>query len=247
MECRDAQFYLRLRRHAADELGADVTGALDAHCAGCPECAADARSAALFDRAMVSAMKAVPVPAGLREKLFTQASAKQGAILRRKMYQTAAACAAALVLLAIIFGVFSNTRPKVDTDELVRIADERVSNPEEATKRWLVAQKLPDELPKPFDYNLLVDWDTKEIQGRKVPVLVFRSSLPNDNGFAKVYIFREDGRFDLKGLQDAQASSARAQVIVGQDRLRGVTYVIIHTGPDLAPFLRNRNAPVQPA
>src|SRR5262245_25968686 len=107
MECRDAQFYLRLRRHAADELGADVTGALEAHVAGCPTCAADARAALSFDRAVASAMKAVPVPSGLREKLFTQASAKQGAVLRRKLYRGAAALAAVLLLGGIALGVFS--------------------------------------------------------------------------------------------------------------------------------------------
>ena len=54
MECRDAQFYLRLRRHAADELGPDVTAALDGHCALCPECGPAAKAAASFDRALTS-------------------------------------------------------------------------------------------------------------------------------------------------------------------------------------------------
>src|SRR5438552_9047844 len=98
MECRDAQFYLRMRRHAADELGPDVTAALNDHLAVCPACAADARAAASFDRAIASAMRAVPVPSGLRERLVSHTASKQGAILRRKAYRTGAALAAALLL-----------------------------------------------------------------------------------------------------------------------------------------------------
>ncbi len=38
MECRDAQFQLRLRRPGPDDLGPEVTAALDRHLAGCPHC-----------------------------------------------------------------------------------------------------------------------------------------------------------------------------------------------------------------
>ena len=86
MECRDAQFYLRLRRHAIDELGPDASAALNGHLTGCPLCAADARGAASFDRAMGSAMRAVPLPGGLHERLVRHVATKQGAILRHKAY-----------------------------------------------------------------------------------------------------------------------------------------------------------------
>jgi hypothetical protein len=242
MECRDAQFYLRLRRHAADELGSDVTGALERHLATCPACAADARAALSFDRAMASAMKAVPVPAGLREKLLTQASAKQGTVLRRKLYRAVAACAAVLVVCGIAFGVFSYTRPKPDTQALVELATEQVYSPEETVKRWLVVQKLPDRLPEDFDYNLLVGKGFEEVQGKMVPVVTFRSPHEirhPERGFARVYIFRDDGRFDLKGIPDAQASYATAKVT----QSLGATYVIVYSnGPrGLQQFLRDPN------
>lgn len=233
MECRDAQFYLRLRRHASDELGPDVTAALDAHCAGCEACRADARAAASFDRAMASAMKAVPVPAGLREKLFTQASAKQGAVLRRKLYRAAAALAAAFLLGGIALGVFVNLRPKPD---LNKWANEE--NSEGATELWLAQQKLPDRLPLPFDYDLYLYRGHEKVEGKDVPFVLFRSR--EGSGYARVYIFRDDGRFDLKGLQDAQASSATARV-VGQDQFRGFTYVVVYTGPELNRFFRSGN------
>lgn len=98
MDCRDAQFYLRLRRHAADELGADVTGPLDAHLARCPACAADGRAAASFDRAMASAMRAVPVPADLHARIVRHVASKQGAALRRRAYRVGALAAAAVLV-----------------------------------------------------------------------------------------------------------------------------------------------------
>src|SRR5207244_1845131 len=122
MQCRDAQFYLRLRRHAGDELGAEVTADLDRHLAGCPACGADARVAASFDAAVTSAMRAVAVPAGLREKLLTQVAAYRGGVIRRRMYRVAAAAASVFLALGLAFGLFAS-RPKLDTFDLVNRHD----------------------------------------------------------------------------------------------------------------------------
>lgn len=247
MECRDAQFYLRLKRHAAqnaasgDELGPDVSALLDSHLATCPACATDARTASSFDRMMASAMRAVPIPSGLHEHLVAHVAAKQGAILRGKLYRGATAAAAALVLLFLGLGVFSSTRPKIDTNAIASNLESQVGDPDDSTREWLAAQKLPDRLPLSFDYNLLVFRDIVKVEGRDVPVMVFRSPNANDNGRALVYIIRENGRFDLKGIQDAQNSHITARVIVGQDQFRGVTYVVLYTGGPhgLEQFLAN--------
>ncbi len=242
MECRDAQFYLRMRRHAAYELGPDVTAPLDEHLSACPACAADAHAVSSFDRALASAMVAVPVPAGLRARLKAHGAEKHGTALRRKTYLAVAALAASLLFVGLGYGVFSHTRPKPDPYRFVVALDEQLEKPEESTQKWLVSQKLPDRLPLPFDYDLLVFRGYEKVHGMEVPVIVFRS--PDDGGFAKVYLFPHDGRYDLKNLQEAQTSHTRAQVFVGQDAHRGVTYVFVHTGRDLQKFFRNRNGGV---
>ncbi len=247
MECRDAQFYLRMRRHAADELGPDVTAPLDAHLATCPACAADARELMSFDRAVASTMVNVPIPSGLRARLIASGAEKQGTALRRKAYRAVAALAASLLFAGLALGVFTNTRPKPNNDELVALNDRLLSDPQQSTKEWLAAQKLPNELPLPFDYTLLVSLGYEKVNGRDVPVIVFRSPHPDPAnlgepaGFAKVYLFPHDGRFDLKNLQESQASLTRAQVYVGRDAYRGVTYVFVHTGRDLQKFFRTGN------
>ena len=86
-----------------------------------------------------------------------------------------------------------------------------------------------------------------------MPVAVFRH--PRERGFAKVYIFRDDGTYNLKDLTDAQLSHTMARVIDDPARFRGVQYVIVHTvHPDpvdpnlLKPFLRRpRQRLIHPA
>ncbi len=229
MECRDAQFYLRLRRHAAEELGADVTASLEGHFATCAACAADARAAASFDHAVASAMRAVPVPAGLRDQLIAHVSAKQGLILRRKLYRSGVAVAAAVVLMLLGVSLFSASRPKVDTDLMVQKIDDEMNDPPESTRQFLAANNIPNRLPFPFDYDLLVFQGVERLQGNDVPVIVFRS--PNGRGSAKVYVFRHDGHFDLKGIHDAQSSHATARVIPAEEHgLGAVTFVVVYTG-----------------
>jgi hypothetical protein len=243
MQCRDAQFYLRLRRHTGDELGVEVVAELERHLAGCPECAADARAAAAFDRALATAMRSVPVPVGLREKLFTQAAAYRGGVIRRTVYRSAALAASVFLVLGLAFGVFTATRPKLDIPALLASADQQRENPDEALRQWLIDQGFPAQLPVPFNTDLFIGKGSERIQGRDVPFVLFQH--PTELGFAKVYFFTPGSSIDARGVQDAQASMTVARVVVSQ----GVTYVIVHTvhpvGPNedlLRPFLRSNRS-----
>ncbi|HEY1380104.1 MAG TPA: hypothetical protein VGF55_25090, partial [Gemmataceae bacterium] len=104
MECRDAQFYLRLRRHTADELAPEVNADLDRHLAGCPGCAVDADRSARFDAALAVAMQNVPVPPGLRDRLVAKLSAQRGSVLRRRAYRYAGIAAALLLTVGVGYG-----------------------------------------------------------------------------------------------------------------------------------------------
>ena len=246
MHCRDAQFYLRLRRQAGDELGTEVTADLDRHLAGCAGCAADAGRAASFDRAVASALRSVPVPAGLRDRLLAQSSTYHGAVIRRKVYRVAALAASLFFGVGLAFGVFSASRPKIDTTALAMLHDEQMQDREgRLLAQWLAAQKFPTELPLPFDPTLVVSKGTEKVQGADVPVVVF--GHPTERGFAKVYLFRTNGSTKLDALQNAQASHTAALVIDDQQQFRGVKYVILHTGRDLTPFLLARGGGVAQA
>jgi hypothetical protein len=253
MECRDAQFYLRLRRPGVDELGPEATAALDQHLAGCPCCAAESRAAAAFDAAVGAAMRAVPIPVGLRNRLVAHTSARRGAALRRRAYRVVALAASVLLTVGIGIGAFATTRPQPDTAALAMKGEtfanalppvdpllaqapfnnwQAAQSNRDAVQQWLSDQGLPGQLPQPFDYNLFLSNHWEEVQGRKVPVILFRSR--QGTGFAKVYVFRA-AQFDLKDVPEGQSSQCRARPY--PDQPAGITYVVVFTGTDLAPFL----------
>ena len=180
MDCRDAQFYLRLRHPGRDEFEPEVSAALDRHVAGCPACAA--------------------------------------------------AAASVLVVAGLFLGWYSASRPQPDTDALVMAGDELV-NPlggQKTVDQFLKSERLP-ALPEKFDPTLLVHTGTARVQGRDVPVLVYRTAT----GWAKVYAFRSTS-FDTKTVRDAQQSHCTARAYPVRD---GVAYVVVFTGIDLNPFL----------
>lgn len=239
MDCRDAQFYLRLRRPGSDDLDPDAAAALDRHLAGCPACAAAGRALAGFDAAVGRAMRAVPVPEGLRDQLFAEAAARRGAVLRRKTYRYLAAAASVLVTCGLVYGVYSAARPQADVTALTGPVDE-LFQPQGAEKQiatFLKAHRLPG-LPVQFDPTLFVHAGTESVQGRDVPVLVFRER--NGPGFAKVYAYR-DTAFKLDAIRDEQASLCSAKPY--PNPAAGMTYVVVFTGADLAPFLRGGGTP----
>jgi hypothetical protein len=240
MYCRDAQFYLRLRRHAGDELGADVTADLNRHLAGCPACEADATAAASFDRAVAGALRSVPVPPGLRDKLLAQASAHHGSVIRHKLYRVTAIAASVFLAVGLTFGLFSG-RPKLDTELVVQRHDEQIQQPEQALARWLAGLKVPPQLPKPFDPELLVILGSEPIQGKDVPVAVFRHRT-DPREVAKVYILRSNGPLDTRDLRPAGISNTVAEVIDESPRHPGVKYLIVYrsTPEGLKPFLDER-------
>lgn len=241
MECRDAQFYLRLKRHAGapgtDELGPEVQGALAEHCAACPACAADSRAASNFDRALAAAMNDVPVPAGLRERLLANTGEKAARVARSRVARAGVLALAASVLVLIGFGAYGLARPVVDTDGIANAADLQSHDPETATRAFLERNGAPPALPLPFDYALHVFNGYERVGGRDVPVVVFRSPDPADRGTAVVYVFEHDGRFNLKHLREAQVSGSRV-VVYGQGAQRGFTYVVLTTNLDVQRFLR---------
>ncbi len=234
MDCHDAQFYLRLRRPGSDESDPDVTAALERHLAGCPGCGAAGRAIAGFDAAVGRAMRAVPVPDGLRDQLFAEVATRRGTVLRRKMYRYAAAAASVVVTCGLALGVYSAARPQADVTALT-ISNDELGQPQGAEKQiaaFLKAQYLPT-LPESFDPTLFIHAGTESVQGRDVPVLIFRER--SGPGIAKVYAFRGTA-FKLDAIRDEQASLFTAKPY--PHPAARMTYVVVFTGMDLTPFLR---------
>ncbi len=256
MDCGDARFFLRFRRPGspgAGELAPEDASALDQHLGGCPHCSTEARNAASFDAALGTAMRAVEMPAGLRTRLIAGTSAVRGTALRRRAARYTALAASVLLAIGIGAAIFTASRPRPDLEELTAQADTlagvlrfeplnqgplnptQVETNRAALRAWLRAERLP-ELPADldFDYNLLVSYHWEEVQGRQVPVILFRG---RDQGFAKVYAFRAT-QFKLNEMSRAVQGSFCQSTTIPMDWTPGLTFVIVHTSPTLAPFPR---------
>ena len=232
MECRDAQFYLRFRRLGSDDLGPEVSSSLDQHLAACPGCAIDSRATLSVDLAFATAMRDVPIPAGLRNRLVADLSARRGTVQRQRAYRVLAVAASLLLAVGVGFGIASATRPRFDVDRLAQAEEQTAANPRQAVRDWLRAQDLPGDLPLSFNYQLLVTFGTERVQGRDVPVVVFRApphAPVNGVGYAKLYILPEGDGFKLDQLGDAQNSHCQADVIADPVRFPGVRYVVLRT------------------
>src|SRR5438874_172753 len=136
MECNVARQLLAFRRSGGPaEFAPEDAADLARHLAGCPACAAVAGRQEAFDTAVATAMKGVTVPSGLRDKLLTDALAKQGAVLRRKLYSHAAVAAAVLLAVGLAPGVVSLIlRQPLDAEYVVNRDAERMDAPEQAVQ-----------------------------------------------------------------------------------------------------------------
>src|SRR5207248_1436745 len=72
MDCKTARYLLNFNRATGHDLDAADKAALDAHLAECPECDCAARGERQFDEHLGRAIRDVPVPHGLKERLLTR-------------------------------------------------------------------------------------------------------------------------------------------------------------------------------
>ena len=97
MNCELAQLRIALGAEGGAGEGAD---AFAAHIQTCPRCA----TAANFETALASAMNAVPLPAGLHERLLKSASIRRSSEFRRTVGRFMGLAATILVALGVAGG-----------------------------------------------------------------------------------------------------------------------------------------------
>jgi hypothetical protein len=235
MDCNDARLLLTFARPLASELEEGEAQALASHLAACPRCAAADRTTRRIDDTLGRAMRAVPMPEGLQQRLKSRLSRERDTWYRKRLLTWTTAAAA--VLLIAFFGWNAlKPRPIVPDPEnwhaLVNSLPETAAGVEERYKSLGVTMKAPSQ----FDYGKLVHLGVADFQGKRVPLLMFQG----ENRTAWVYVLN-DRQFDLKALKDRQAPS------VGSFKVQtewnpadaGYAYICVFTGDNLAPFLKN--------
>jgi hypothetical protein len=242
MDCSACRQLAAFRRSGGPaELAPEDVAALDRHLAGCPACAALLVRQDVFDGSVSRAMRAVPVPAGLRDRLLADALARRGAEWRQSLGKGATALGIAVVGLVVCWSGYLNfLRPAFDTvavSDQFAAASETPEAAEADVRGWLAREGLPPDLPPAldFDYRYHQFHGYEEIDGRKVPVVLFAQPGTGRLDTARVYVVRS-GQFDQYELQATQNSFCSVKVF--QDGSSAIAYVVLYTSATLDSFLK---------
>jgi hypothetical protein len=263
MDCKTARLLLYFTHPRTAELEADEAAALEGHLADCSLCGTLAQSERRADNRIGQAMRAVPVPDGLRTRLLTQLDAEREHWYRRRLLRGAGvvAAAAAVILVAWLGISWRNDHPPAPDSEAIAgefLTD--LANPSPDTVRESFERKgfkvtaPSDSDPKEgLNYRLLRYYGVARFQGKSVPMLLFT----HGNAQARVYIisYRD---FDLKAALASPPGFGSGCNIefwpppAPENRTTPrFAFVIVYTGDSLQPFRpqplsRNDREPAAP-
>jgi Putative zinc-finger len=212
MDCRTARLLLDFHRPRAGELPAEEAVELERHLAGCADCDAAGRALRRLDDHLGPAVRDVPLPDGLRERLLSRLREERSTRLSRRVGWTLRGAAVAAVLLVgtLLWLHFRTPEPvKLDLTRLSQEEGEidRLKSPESVALRFKEKHHIM-MVPPPFDYTSLVDCDVADVQGKRVPRLLFYRDPGPEKGDitrATVYVFSRD-QFDLDALEALNGS-----------------------------------------
>jgi hypothetical protein len=232
MDCKTARLLLDFDRALpAPELEAGEAERLHEHLAECPVCRSAAQIERQVDEHLGRAVRAVPVPDGLRQRLLTRLESERQVWYRRRVWVPAAAAAAAVLLLAVWLGLGPGhplPRPDVDYHAL----NQQLGSPPERVQEWFAeTYHVQTTVPPQLDYNFLAFYDLASFQGQRVPLLYFiRGEFT-----ARVYVL-SDRQFDLSDLKPEKMPGYPV-VVLEDPRHPHVRYVVIYTSEQLDWFL----------
>jgi hypothetical protein len=227
MDCNDDRLLLAFARPLTPELEESEAEALADHLSHCLECAALEQRERRLDEPIARAMRAIPVPPGLRDRLIDRLASER-TVKRRRMVLRWAAAAACLVLA--FGGAWYQWGPQPAIVDLAALHSEANDQPDTPAKveEWFRARGFKSmAAPASFDYVCLVNCLVADFHGKPVPLLEFR----RDRDTAWVYVLDEQ-RFDLAALEAQSGHSGGSYFVEWQrDPVHPhVAFVIIYTG-----------------
>jgi hypothetical protein len=232
MDCRTARYLLEFARPGTNDLDAADRAALDGHLAICPDCDALARAERRLDEHIGEAVRDVPIPAGLKDRLLTNLRQKRDEWWMEGMKRTARYAAIAAALLLLVWGGWKTTQrpPQPTADELVDVLLTRhvhsLPSKEDAER------DLKLSLPPEFDYRYLAEYGHTKLMGRQVPFLRFVRSSDTSSiaQYAMVYLMT-DREFNLSDIppehRDTGGYRVKVKICKFSDRY---AYAIVYTG-----------------
>jgi hypothetical protein len=242
MDCKTARLLLDFHRPRAGELAPEEAAALEGHLASCPDCDAAGRAARRLDDHLGRAVRDVPVPDRLRERLLARLKEERRAARLRKVAWAArgVAAAAAVLLVGVLvwWWAVASAKPGLDLGGLY-LADQRkhqAESPENVQVWFQERRNLTLDPPPRFNYDYLAEYELTEWQHRPVPKFVF--FRPDSSTRARVYVISGD-QFDLSRLPAEPGGFDTPHVVIWRlKEAPNTAYVIMYDGDSLAPLLR---------
>jgi hypothetical protein len=236
MECNHARLLLNFAQPLALELEESEAEALANHLATCPACAALDRGLSQLDQQIGRAMRDVPLPVDLKERLTARLTQE-----RRRFYLRSGLAVAAALLLALGGGWM--LWPRAVVVDLDAVQQQAMNLPTERSKveQWFADRGVPMRAPGGLDYALLCHCTLADFHGKRVPLLEFRS------GHESAWVYVLDARqFDLKALesQPGQVGSGTGLIVEWRPEPADerFAYLFICTGAGLEPFKKTSPA-----
>jgi hypothetical protein len=215
---------------------------LEQHLAGCSECDTLARSERHLDDNLGRAMRAVPVPDGLRGRLLKNLESERGQQRWRRLAWVFRAAAAAILLVggvALALTFLPDRRARLNLEDVEVFRDNlyliTASSDREKVEEWFNERYgLTTLAPDWFNYGLLAHYDLADCQGKRVPMLLFAQG----NDRVRVYIL-SDKQFDLQALPTGRKteSGAVTAVVWAHPQNPHFAYLVVYTGDSLERFL----------
>jgi hypothetical protein len=249
MDCRTARLLLDYHRPRAAELPAEDAAELERHLASCPDCDGLCRAGQRMDDHVGRALRAVPVPDKLRDRLLGRLKTERRRVLRRKLlWSGGVAATAAAAVVAALFVVWQLTPHKPPQLDFQTVLAEQFTNYDspsaEKVEQWFQEKRhVTMVAPTQFQYIYLAERDLGDFQGKRVPKLVFVRDTPAGVTRAHVYVLTRD-QFDfdsLLALDERVSFGLRIKVLKSDSP--DVKYLVIYEGENLKPlFIANDEA-----
>ena len=248
MDCQAARLLLWFKRPQGGDLLPDDDAALAVHLASCPSCDRLARLQAQENRVLGRAMRAVPVPVALKDRLLAhldKMSRQSGrARVRRRVLYGAGALCAVVLLAALGLWLVVRPRPPASLQELDWWTRSRFSLPTQcpATDKiaWLEQYfysnglwfRVPSFMKAQWDFTDLTAAYVEDFSRDRIAVMEFKKN----DAHAFVFVLPSE-RCDPDEAKQYAGQSASALVVRSDTDDGFVAFVTLKEGT-LDHFLR---------
>ena len=241
MDCKHARMLLEVAHPIATQLEPAETADLAAHLAECPDCGFMAELERRVDEKFAAAMRDVPLPEGLKERIGRRLQAERDAWWRVRVTRVAGGLVAACLLVWLSYALWFSKRPEPDLQQALGNVDLRGSGPQ-IVEQYFANMGVTMTAPQKFNYDYLVANNLAvfpDNNRKALPCLVFVRQQENGAAVTAQVFVLSDRTFDVESIRSAPPLVGSHQnIAVHTEDDPHVVYVVIYTGENVRAFFK---------